>query len=109
MIILINGPAKSGKSSIAAALRNNQISNKHGALLIDENSDGDLDVLLEKIIVAKTVPEVCGRPIGDIPWKPDSMVILVGAKSSMLAAFEKRLPGFEKYHGPVYRIDTSRE
>lgn len=109
MIIVIKGPAKSGKSSLAICLRNNQISNKHGALLIDEQSDGELDVLLEKIVVGVNMPAVAPKNLADIPWKPNSMVILVGGKADMLDAIEKRLPGFRKYHGPVYHVETGKE
>ena len=106
MIIFINGPAKSGKSSIATALRNNQISNKHGALLIDEQCDGELDPLIEKIIVGVNVPQTAPADLSSIPWKPNSMVILVGPMESMLDKIEARLPGFTEFHGPVYRVDT---
>ena len=108
-IMIITGPAKSGKSLIASCLRNNQISNKHGALLIDEACDGEPDVLLEKIIVGVTMPT--DPPTGwesAIPWKSNSMIIVVGEQAKMLDVFEKRLPGFAKHFGPTYTVETGK-
>lgn len=104
-ITLIQGPSKTGKSLIANALRNNQISNKNGALLVDDTSGGELDVLLEKLLVGVNLPAVVDR-LHDLPWKPNPMVILVGDKASLLADFEARLPGFAAFFGPVYTITT---
>ena len=58
MIILIKGNASTGKSLIANALRNNQIAQGNGALLIDEDTEGDLDPLLEKIIAGKALADL---------------------------------------------------
>jgi hypothetical protein len=105
-ITIIQGPSQSGKSLIANALRNNQINNNHGALLIDEHSDGELDILIEKLLIGVNLPAVVDK-ISDLPWKQNPIVILVGEKQSLLAAFEKRLPGFTDFFGPVYRVNTS--
>jgi hypothetical protein len=107
-ITIIKGPSKTGKSLIATALRNNQISNKNGALLVDESSDGELDVLLEKLLIGINLPAVVDN-LSELPWKPEPMVILVGDKASAewMAAFEARLPGFAAFFGPVYTINTS--
>lgn len=106
-IVIIEGPAKSGKSTIAAALRNAQISTGKGALLVDENSDGETAPLLEKIIVGVNLPEEPGENWAKtIPFKPDSMVILVGNSKSKLEVFEGVLPGFAEVFGPVWTIKT---
>jgi hypothetical protein len=105
-ITIIQGQSKTGKSLIANALRNNQISNKNGALLVDDTSDGELDVLLEKLLVGVNLPAVVDN-LAELPWKPEPMVILVGDKASLLDAFEARLPGFTAFFGPVYTINTS--
>ena len=106
-INIITGPSKSGKTLIANALRNNQISNKKGALLIDENNDGEPKILLEKLLVGAPFPEVVPNNWGaDLPWKNDPMIILIGDQEEMLAIFEKMLPGFVDHFGPVYKITT---
>lgn len=107
-IVIIKGKPETGKTLIANALRNNQISNKHGALLIDEGSEGDTDILLEKIIVGVNVPVEAPKDLKDIPWKPNAMVILIGEKVEMLDVFEARLPGFKKHFAPIYTIDTAK-
>jgi hypothetical protein len=107
-IVIIKGKPETGKTLIANALRNNQINNKHGALLIDELSEGDTDILLEKIIVGVNVPTEAPKDLNEIPWKPNAMVILIGEKSDMLDVFEERLPGFKKHFSPIYTIDTDK-
>jgi len=107
-ITIITGESGTGKTLIANALRNNQISNQKGCLLIDETQDGALDTLLEKIIVGVNLPHPDDMPIdlNLIPWKTDPMIILVGEKQSMLADIEARVPGFTDKFGPVYEIHT---
>lgn len=106
-IVIITGKSKSGKSLVANALRNNQVSNKQGALLIDENNDGANNHLLEKIIVGVPLPEVIPANWADtIPFKPKSMIILVGDKQSKLQDFEKILPGFCEKFGPIYTLQA---
>lgn len=107
-VVIIKGKPETGKTLIAIALRNNQISNKHGALLIDEFSEGDTDILLEKIIVGVNLPAEAPKDLKQIPWKPNSMVILVGEKAEMLEVFEARLPGFTKHFSPIFTIDTGK-
>lgn len=86
----------------ANSLRDNQLRQHKGALLVREDCDGDDPHLLEKILDGvKFNPAV---PVEKQPWKPESIVILVGKASSKLAAFEKLLPGFEKHFGPVKKI-----
>ena len=106
-IVIISGAAKSGKTLIANALRNNQISNKKGALLIDETNDGGLKPLLEKILIAIQLPaEIPADWASKLPWKHDPMIIVVAEKQKMLLEFERMLPGFNEYFGPVYEIKT---
>lgn len=105
-IVVITGPARSGKSLIANALRNNQGLQKYGTLLIDEGNSGDPKALLEKLLVGVELPDGVVDP-GSLPWKPHSMIITVGEQSHLLAEFEKMLPGFMKFFGPVYSVSTS--
>lgn len=105
-ICIIKGTEKSGKTLIANALRNNQISNKQGALLIDEDQNGDTDILIEKIIIGEKFDSNRWK---ELPWKPNSMVILVGEKESMLAEFEEMMPGFAEFFGPVYTVTTDKK
>lgn len=103
-IVIIKGPSKTGKSLIANALRNNQISNKKGALLIDEDQNGDMDILLEKIIVGENFNAAKWK---ELPWKNEPMIILVGGKHEYLSKLESLMPGFTEFFGPVYGITTN--
>jgi hypothetical protein len=106
-IVIISGPAKSGKTAIANALRNNQIAHRNGALMVDETQTGEPAVLLEKMLNGINVPQPAPKDWATkLPWKKDSMVILVGKKADMLSAFEEMLPGFKSTFGPVYTITT---
>ena len=107
-IIKITGPKGSGKSLIAEALRNSQVPAKKGALLIDEQTDtnGNLEIHLEKIIIAAKFDKAKWK---DLPWKRDSMIILVGNKTSLLDEFEVMMPGFKEFFGPVSTIQMSTE
>jgi hypothetical protein len=105
-IIIINGPAKSGKTLIANALRNAQISAKNGALLVDETQAGDPVHLIEKLLAGTTLTP--GTPAGKLAFKPNPMVILVGKQAAMLEVFEKLVPGFTKAVGPTYSLTTAK-
>jgi NAD kinase len=112
-IVIIKGQPKSGKSLIAAALRNNQISYKKGALLVDDFQKGEVKHQLEKILDnALPLPDGVGQAAGfdvkKLPWKPDSMVILVGG-DGFLAEAEKLLPGFIALFQPTYTIETGKK
>lgn len=103
-IIVIQGPARSGKTTVANALRNNQIASKRGALLVDEANDGAPEHLLEKILRGTVLRP--GAPAAEQDWKPDCAVILVGEQAAMLEVFEALAPGFAALHGPLYRVTT---
>lgn len=101
-ILIIEGPAKSGKSLLANSMRNTAISGGRGALLIDDHSDGDAIHHLEKIIQGdKFVP---GTAASDVRWKKDSQVILVNSGADRLAEFETICPGFTTVFGPVSKM-----
>lgn len=100
MIYLVPN-AQSGLT-FANTLRDGQIGKKCGALLVREDCDGGNKELLEKILVAVTFDVKV--PVAQQPWKPNSIVILVGKAKSRLAEFEKLCPGFEKHFGPVTSI-----
>lgn len=120
-IVIITGPSKSGKSLIANALRNSQVSNKpgeynRGVLLVDENTalaseknpkGAEPKVLLEKLLSgANYAPLAEGQKVKDLPWKPDPLVIVVGKMAGILDEFEKLLPGFREHFGPVHEVAT---
>ncbi len=105
-ILVISGPPKSGKTMVAVALRNNQITNGKSALLIDEQQDGELLHLIEKIIAGD--PLKPGTAADQINWKPEPLVILVGARETMLAEIEQMVPGFGAKHAPILRLTTAR-
>lgn len=103
MIIKIKGPAKSGKTTVATALRNSQVGQGKGCLLIDETTEGDLNHLLEKIIVGIPFEE----GMTDIPWKKESMVIFVNDTDKLIEEFEKMVPGFVEQLGPIHTLTTA--
>lgn len=105
MIFHIEGPAKSGKSTVADAIRNSQIAQGRGALLADEQTDGEPIPLLEKLIAGDALEP--GTAASKIKWKKQGAVILVGAKVVMLDEFEALAPGFAKQFGPVVSLKTS--
>lgn len=105
-ITIINGPAQSGKSRLANALRNSQITQGKGALLVDDSCDGEVKPLIEKLLVGVELPAEPPADLSTLPWKEDCLVILVGWKASMLKSFEKALPGFREFFGPVTTLTT---
>jgi hypothetical protein len=106
-IVIIQGQPASGKTTIANALRNNAISNKRGALMVDERSDGEPRYLLEKILAGVALRP--GEPADQQKWKPDCTVVLVGdAAAAQLDEFEALAPGFAALHGPIYSVSTGR-
>ena len=100
MIYLV--PNTENGVALANTLRDGQIAKKLGALLVREDCDGENPRLLEKILVAV---EFNGAVSCDKqPWKPGSIVILVGEASAKLDEFEAMCPGFKEYFGPVTTI-----
>ena len=106
-IYLIDGQEKSGKTYLANTLRNMQIHCRKGAILLDENATGHISALLEKILVGITMPE-SNEKWKEWPWKPDSMIILVGNSAKFLDVCEELLPGFTEFFGPVYTIQIGK-
>lgn len=87
----------------AAMLRDQQIHQRNGALLIRPDCDGEINHLIEKIIAKdKFIPGE--KTVDEINWKPSSIVILVGKGQLFLLEFEKVLPGFTEYFGPIKEI-----
>jgi len=112
-IIHITGPAKSGKSLMGNSMRNTQISNGKGALLVDDTQEGEARYLLEKLIDGDHLGAISGdgpaipRPAKDVNWKPEPAIIFVGDKIKLLDEFEKIVPGFTKMFGPVRSLDLA--
>lgn len=91
--------------NFANTMRNQNIHQMKGALLVREDCDGEVNRLLEKIIVAdKFVPGE--KDIAEINWKPDPVIILVGTASAFLAKFEEACPGFTEFFGPVRDVGS---
>ena len=105
-IIFIEGPAKSGKSFLGNALRNNQISKKHGGLLVDEDQDGDPKILLEKILKGFALPDF-PLQAKDLPWKDEATIVFIGEKKALLSEFEQLTPGITQVLGPVFNVTTA--
>lgn len=112
-ITIIKGPAKSGKTELANALRNSHIGKSDpekgvikGALLIDDTCDGDLKPLIEKLLRGDELPDEPPANLKKLNWKDDPLIILVGEKQGMLKQLEEALPGFAAFFGPVRTLTT---
>jgi hypothetical protein len=105
-ITIIKGPAKSGKSELANALRNSAITNQRGALLVDDDNDGETKPLIEKLLLGTELPEDPPKDLSKLEWKPDPIVVFVGKGESRLKEFEKALPGFTEFFGPIRTLTT---
>lgn len=99
-IMSINTGNSVTDETLAAAVRNSQIGQGKGALIVRAGDDAEPRHLLEKIIVAVALPED-GAPVAaeDVPWKPESTVILVGGAEDFLEVFESLVPGFNDLFG----------
>jgi energy-coupling factor transporter ATP-binding protein EcfA2 len=125
-ITVISGPEKSGKTTLANTMRNTAIQNGRGCLLLDETTEGEPKILIEKIIVGEEFPAditkhakvsfdekdqpVVKRGLDALPWKKDPLVLVVGDKGKeLLYAIEKICPGFIAKFGPATGISTTVE
>jgi hypothetical protein len=124
MITIIDGPKKSGKTTMANSLRNQHIGaggaftpdrskswKPHGSLLIDEDQDGEPRHLLEKLLHGDALPED-GTPVpaDKLNWKVEPTVVVVGKKQEkLLDEFEKLVPGFKAKVGPVKRLQLTSD
>lgn len=108
MIIRIDGPAKSGKTWLAQALRSAQISHKRGALILDEDTPGEPEPLVEKIVKGMTLPRKGDIDLSKVPWKDEPSIIVIGdGGAQRLAKIEERFPGFTLRFGPLTQITIS--
>ena len=106
-IVYITGPAKSGKTLLASALRNNAIALGNSALLLDEDQTGEAKPLVEKLLAGVPLPAQVPADLGSLPWKKNPMVIVIGGEGGKkLQEIEALLPGFMKQMGLVFRIKT---
>lgn len=113
MLYIIKGPAKSGKSTIANALRNNAISGGHPALLLDDAAgEADPKALVEKLMTGPFDPAI---ESARQPWKKDPVgavgfvVVAVGdVGEAKLLEVEKLVPGFISTFGPTTKVSLAR-
>lgn len=133
-IFVIKGPAKSGKTFLANALRNTQNIQKKGpVLLLDETTDGHPLRLLEKMLASPmpldgiTIPSPDGKKekakgivnledtpddamwdLEELAFKPgDPLIIVVGEKGqAILDKIEDWVPGFQEKMGPRMGVTT---
>lgn len=111
MIYVVKGPAKSGKTWLANALRNKALSTKAGALLVDEDQTGAPADLLAKLLIDMSADDAFGDkrvPVASLPWKKDPTIVFVGKKEKLLADFEVLVPGFTKKFGPVLEVKVAQ-
>jgi hypothetical protein len=120
MITIIEGPKKSGKTTLANSLRNRHIGQTepfagqedwkpHGSLLLDEDTEGEPRHLIEKLLHGGALP-ADGAPVkaASLNWKAEPSVVIVGKKQEkLLDEFEKLVPGFKVKVGPVKRLKLS--
>lgn len=99
-IISINTGNATTDETLANSVRNSQVSQGKGALIVRLGCTDEPRHLLEKIIVAVALP-ADGTPVSaeDVPWKPESTVILVGGAEDFLEVFESLVPGFNDLFG----------
>jgi hypothetical protein len=112
-ITIIKGPKGSGKTELANALRNSQITQSNpsegvykGALLIDDDNDGETKPLIEKLLKGVELPDEPPADLSKLPWKDDPLIIIVGDEKGVLKRLEKALPGFTQFFGPVRTLTT---
>jgi hypothetical protein len=111
MIYIIQGAPKSGKSFFANTLRNQAVSQKRGALLIDdfdphkdEKKQAQAKHLVEKLLIGTPLPGNV-EDLNALPWKKDPVIILVGERGlKKLAEIEALVPGFKAKFGPVSKL-----
>jgi len=109
-IVIIKGKKGVGKSSIANALRNSQIGQGKGALLIDEDQDGELKYLIEKIMDGQAIPDEVPEDWAEsLSFKPDPVIILVNEKAKELDNIELMLPGFKAKFAPVLTVSIAQD
>jgi GTPase SAR1 family protein len=112
-ITIIKGPKGSGKTQLANALRNSQITQSQpaegiykGALLIDDDNDGETKPLIEKLLNGVELPDEPPADLSKLPWKDDPLIIIVGDEKPVLKRLEKALPGFADFFGPIRTLTT---
>jgi hypothetical protein len=117
MIIVVHGPKDKAEPHIQA-LRGSQIGQGNGCLLVLK-PDGDehkiehqIEKLLageklirgEKLLVGesnRTDTWEAPKDLSKLRWKKNPMVLVYGHDEKVLDQFEKVLPGFKKFVGPV--------
>lgn len=105
-IVLISGPEKSGKSTIANALRNDAIRKGKGCLLYDDHSTGELPAHFEKIVAGGKNFD-SKKPFSEQQWKSDPQIVLVGdVGNAFYMHCTAQFTGFKEFFGPVYRVMT---
>ena len=126
MFFYIKGPDNSGQDKLAAALRNDAVLNRKGALILDANAKEASEVkpLVQKLLVGAELPDdVAGyKRVGQdaegkdvvltgidaLPWKDDCLVIIVGdAGTEVLEAVEAACPGFKAKFGTTSATVTT--
>lgn len=101
MIIFLKGNSPKEMRLMGDAIRNTQISNHRGALLIDDDSkDAEAKPLIEKLI--NGAPLIQGVDLSSLPWKENPTIILIGdTGAAKLKELEAAAPGLTDYLGPV--------
>lgn len=117
MIIIVHGPEDKVEPHIQA-LRSVQIGKGCGCLLLNKPNGDDhaiehqIEKLLageklirgEKLLVGeshRTDTWEAPKDLSGLRWKKDPMVLVYGNDEKILDQFEKFLPGFKKFVGPV--------
>ena len=94
--------------AIANAIRNSQIGQAKGGLLVNGKTDAEPKYLIEKLIDGDPLPD-SPTPASKIKWKPEGVVVLIGPTIGLLDTFEKLVPGFGKHFGPVVKMTVSNK
>lgn len=114
-ILKFTGSGTEMARNLADALRNSFLSNGKGAILVDKAPDHDNEkaptakAMIEKILAGTALPNSVEElpPIEKLAWKKDPVIILVGEGEKWLDEFEKTVPGFVEFHGPINTMEVN--
>lgn len=108
MIIHLVGPVSDATTLIANSLRNSQVGQAKGGLLVHDGAGGEPLHLIEKLVAGDPelppAPLIAGTPAEKINWKREPMVILVNDRIKLLDEFEAIAPGFVEQLGPITKL-----
>jgi hypothetical protein len=109
MAIMVISGKPADVRQMAGMMRDAQISQGKGALLLlkpgtARGQEHALEHQLEKII--DTQRFVKGMKADDVPWKPDTMIIVPKTEEDVLSKIDEICPAFTRHFGPIKRMEV---